>query len=144
MVVLNKTKPGNQAGFRQSTAMMGEQQPSHHGNAVTGTLGRAYTSKAEVELSGPRTVMGTYVLKPPEAPTDIRLHKDRFRPASMPFTHGVAPFRLPGLTARQSRPLRDRPNDRKESPVTADFTARAIASTVASALFPLPIEREVS
>src|SRR5579859_3842345 len=84
---LVKTKPGNGAGFRQSTAMTGEQPPSHHGNAVTGTLGRAYTSKTEVELSGPRAEMRTHMLITPVTPTSVREDIHRFRFGPMP-THG--------------------------------------------------------
>lgn len=90
-----------------ATAMMGEQPPSHHGNAVTSRLGRAYTSKTEVELSRPRAIVRTDVLYPPKTPTDIRIYKDRFRFGPMVLTHGNLLSALRANTPRVASGRRD-------------------------------------
>lgn len=100
--------------------MMGGQLPSHHDTPSLVRLGHAYTSKTEVELSGPRAIVLTNMLYSPKTPTYIRSDKDGLRFASMVGTHGqlLSVYRA----LRPDSPVHSgAAQTGKESPVTAAF-----------------------
>ena len=127
-LISENTKPGILAGLRQSTAVMGGQQPSHHSNAVTGTLGRAYTSKAEIELSRPRAIVRTDVLYSPKTPTDIRIYKDRFRFGPMICTHGNLLSALRANAPRVASERRDPGGQQKGIASDGEFYPSSVLS----------------
>jgi len=67
--------------------------------------------------------MGANMLQFAEAPTDIRVHKDRLWFGPMIITHGDLLSALRAYTPRWPRDAEAPPCGRKESPVAAKFTA---------------------